>query len=407
VKSATGRWVSADDFFDRQHELRLLESRVCDGNHILLTGQRRMGKTSIARELGRRLESQGWTFLFADVEAAADPESVIAELARALHPVQAIRTRFAGSMRQLIDRVEEISALDFSVKIRAGIDAGSWQRHGTDLLASCAGYEQPVLLTIDELPIFLERISRGEDGVHRVDEFLSWLRRELLTYVDGSLVVILSGSIGLRPLVERLGLPDRINHLDPFRLGPWDRDASVACFEALMRSYGLTAEDGVPGAVYDSLGIGIPNHVQSFFARLRDHVVVGERTRITREDVTKVYKKELLGPSGQIDLVHYEARLREGLDDDGYVIAMEILAEAATQSRMTPDAQRCLVGLYSHLQSETRSKLQHALDVLVHDGYVERQGDDYAFTSNLLRDWWAARFRAHHIPVCDRSQDGG
>ena len=39
MKSSTGRWVSGDDFFDREPELRLLESRVRDGNHVLLTGQ--------------------------------------------------------------------------------------------------------------------------------------------------------------------------------------------------------------------------------------------------------------------------------------------------------------------------------------------------------------------------------
>ena len=54
MRSATGRWVRGDDFFDREPELRILETRVQDGNHVLLTGQRRMGKTSIARELGHR-----------------------------------------------------------------------------------------------------------------------------------------------------------------------------------------------------------------------------------------------------------------------------------------------------------------------------------------------------------------
>ena len=56
MKISTGRWVSDDDSFNRDVELQVLEARVCDGNHTLLTGQRRMGKTSIVRELGRRLE---------------------------------------------------------------------------------------------------------------------------------------------------------------------------------------------------------------------------------------------------------------------------------------------------------------------------------------------------------------
>ena len=40
MRSSTGRWVSGDDFFDREAELRILESRVRDRNHVLLTGQR-------------------------------------------------------------------------------------------------------------------------------------------------------------------------------------------------------------------------------------------------------------------------------------------------------------------------------------------------------------------------------
>ena len=104
MKSSTGRWVSGPDFFDRESELRVLDERVRAGNHVLLTGQRRMGKTSLARELGRRLESAGWVFLFADVEGATCPEDVIADLAQAAHPLRARLTRFATGMRRLVQR---------------------------------------------------------------------------------------------------------------------------------------------------------------------------------------------------------------------------------------------------------------------------------------------------------------
>ena len=84
MKSATGRWVSGSDFFDRDRELRILEMRVRAGNHVLLAGQRRMGKTSVARELGRRLTDSGdWTMLFTNVEDATCPEDVIADIAHA------------------------------------------------------------------------------------------------------------------------------------------------------------------------------------------------------------------------------------------------------------------------------------------------------------------------------------
>ncbi len=407
MRSSTGRWVSGNDFFDRKSELRILETRVHDRNHVLLTGQRRMGKTSLVRELGRRLEAEGWIFLFTDVEGATCPEDAIADIAQAVHPVRSIAARFASGMKRwLNDNVEEVSALDFRVKIRAGLNAGSWRRHGEKLLRDCAEHDEPVLLVIDELPIFLKRMLRHDDGdARRVDEFLSWLRGVLQALGDGSLVLIVSGSIGLEPLVRRLGIPDRINHLYSYRLGPWSRDASVACFTRLAESHGLRVEDGVANAVYEALGIGIPHHVQSFFARLRDFTAMQGRDRVTVEDVGEVYRNALLGPSGQNDLVHYETRLKEGLEDESYTIAMEILAEAATQETFTPGARRCLERLYSVLVDNAPGCIADVLEVLVHDGYLEAGEDGHRFPSRLLKDWWSARFRDHHTPLESRRLD--
>ncbi len=406
MRSATGRWVTGDDFFGRDRELRVLETRVRDRNHVLLTGQRRMGKTSVARELGRRLECEDWVFLFTDIEGATCAEDVVASIAQAVHPVRPISSRIATAVRRWIgESVEEVSAHNFGLKIRAGLDEGSWRSFGEKLLGECASHEKPVLLVLDELPIFLKRVLRDPEGARRVDEFLSWLRGALQAVGDGSLSLIISGSIGLQPLVSRLGMPDRINYLDPVRIGPWDRETSVGCFLRLAQSHDLRVEEGVAEAVYDALGIGIPHHVQSFFARLRDFAVMHRRGSVTVRDVGGVYRNELLGPGGQSDLVHYETRLRDGLEDGNYSIAMEILAEAATQGVFAPTASNRLGHLYSAVLDDVPGRISDTLEVLVHDGYLEPGEGGYRFPSLLLKDWWCARFRDHHVPLRDRSED--
>ena len=406
MRSSTGRWVCGDDFFDREADLRILENYVKDHNHVLLTGQRRMGKTSVVMELGRRLETLDWAFLFADVEGATCAEDAIAEIARAVHPVRPISSRFANGMKRWLNvNVEEINAYDFSVKIRAGLDTGSWRRHGEQLLNACAMHDKPVLLVIDELPIFLKRMVQHDSDARRVDEFLSWLRKALQSHGENSPVLIISGSIGLEPLVRRQGISDRINHLYSYRLAPWGRDTSIKCFNLLAKNYELNVEEGVADEVYETLGVGIPHHVQSFFARMRDFTMMRGRDRILVEDVKTVYRTELLGPPGQNDLVHYETRLKEALEDENYSIAMEILAEAATQELFTQDAQRCLEQLYSNVVDDVSRRTLDTLEVLVHDGYLSLDGDGYRFPSRLLKDWWSARFRGHHIPLPNRAPD--
>jgi len=409
LKSAMGRWVIGEDFFDRTHELELLKSRVETGNHVLVTGQRRMGKTSITKELGRRLAADDWAFLYTDVEDAENPEDFIAEVAEAGHPVRGMLNRFAERLRNYFnDNIEEISAYDFKVKIRAGLDAGSWKSRGEELFSSCARHPQRVLLVIDELPIFLSRLLKREGaGREAVENFLSWFRRLLQTHSDGGLVIIVSGSIGLEPLVRRLGLSDRINHLEPaFRIGPWDQATSIQCLHALADHYTLGFESGVPEKVYEMLGIGIPHHVQSFFTRLREDAVMHDRDRVSIADVERLYTNGMLGPSGQNDLAHYEKRLREGLDEKTLEVAMEILTEAAVQGRFDATAQGCLARLYLPLIADVGDRINEALEVLQHDGYLCRTDTTYQFDSRLLRDWWRARYHGHFEPLCLRLGEG-
>ena len=404
MRSSTGRWVAADDFFDREADLTILKRLVEDRNHILLAGQRRMGKTSVVRELGHRLEAGGWAFLFTDVEGATCPEDAIAGIAQATHSVRPIARRFASAMgRWFSDNVEEVSALDFRVRIRGNLDAGSWRRYGEQLLRDCAAHHQPVLLAIDELPIFLKRMLSHDGDSRRVEGFLSWLRGTLQDLGDDAPVLIVSGSVGLQPLVRRLGISDRINHLYPYRLGPWDRATSIECFERLAESNGVPVEDGVAQAVYAALGIGVPHHVQSFFARLSDFLAMQGRTRMMVADVDAVYRTELLGPSGQSDLAHYETRLKDAFDEDAYSVAMKILAEAATQQVFTTAARRNLEMACAPIMSEAPQRIAEAMEVLEHDGYLVAGDHGHRFSSRLLQDWWAARFRDHHIPLDPRS----
>ena len=366
-------------------------------------------KTSVARELGRRLETQRWVFLFTDVEGATSEKDVIAGLAKAVQPVRPILSRFTGTMRrwlgEQVEKVDEISASDFRVKFRAGLRAGNWRYRGEQLIHACAAHDQPVLLVVDELPIFLTKMLRNDNGARRVDDFLSWLRG-MLQGLGGNSVLIVSGSIGLAPLVRRLGIPDRINHLHPFRLGPWSREISVECFERLAKDNGLQIEHGVADAVYEALGTGIPHYVQSFFAHLQEFSAMRNRDLVTVEDVGEIYRSELLGPSEDNDLVHHQTRLKEGLDDErSHTIALEILAEAATQESFTPDARRCLARLYSPVGDDVPDRIAEVLGVLVHDGYLETGENGHRFPFRLLKDWWSARFRDHHIPLGSRFWD--
>ena len=151
----------------------------------------------------------------------------------------------------------------------------------------------------------------------------------------------------------------------------------------------------------------IPHHVQQFFDNLHEDLRGAGRRKATIEDVQGVYTTEMLGIRGQMDLEHYESRLRMVLGREAYRVALEILTEAAVENgRLRSNA----IDLYrEHLQGRAKIQadaepvpVEDVLYVLEHDGYLERQGDSYRFVSGLLEDWWRARHGRHFVPIEQR-----
>ena len=122
-------WVYGDRFFDRKAEIAVLRERVENGTHTLLTAQRRMGKTSLVRELLRRLDDEGqFATVFVDLEAAMDGADAVAEMAIQAQSVQSIWRRIlawsTNRLGDIRDNVEEVGISELKVRLRASMDAG-------------------------------------------------------------------------------------------------------------------------------------------------------------------------------------------------------------------------------------------------------------------------------------------
>lgn len=417
LRKAGSNWVEGDRFFGRKVELQALSERVRDGTHTLLTAQRRIGKTSLVRELLRRLKEEGhFETVFVDLEGAGTPADAVAEIGAESRPVQGawprIKSGFANALKQAGDRVDSVAVAEIRVKLRAGIDAGNWRQKGDEIFAALAQNDRPVVLAIDELPILVNRLLKGDD--HRitperrkaVDEFMAWLRKNGQAHRN-RVILILAGSVSLEPILAQAGLSAQANIYSPLDLKPWDDETAANCLAALAQTYGIDLPLDVRREMCRRLRCQIPHHVQQFFDNLREHLRRTGRREATMEDVRQVYTNEMLGVRGLMDLEHYEDRLKMVLGSEGYRTALEILTEAAVGDGLLSDDT---ISRYrEYLQGGSRDEaeagpvpLEDVLRVLEHDGYLERHGDGYRFVSGLLEDWWRARHGRHFVPIEQR-----
>jgi hypothetical protein len=414
-------WVDGDRFFDREADIKALAARVRDGTHTLLTAQRRMGKTSLIRELLRRMSIEGsFETIFVDLEAAADPADAIAEIGVQSMSAQGvwhrIKSRFANILPEVEfgARVDAMAAADVRVKLRAGIDSGTWRQKGDDVMAALAANERPVVLAIDELPILVNYLLKGRD--HRItperteaaDEFLSWLRRNGQAH-RGRICMILSGSVSLEPILRQAGLSAKANIFAPLDLKPWDEGTAAACLAELAKTYGLDLPLAVRRDMCRRLRCHVPHHVQQFFACLDEYLYRAGRREASLEDVERVYTGEMLGTRGQMDLDHYETRLRMVFGVGGYRVALELLTEAAVNDGLLSNRAIDRYRAYFPAQARNSSNdeagpvpIEDVLHMLQHDGYLASEGNGYRFVSGLLEDWWRARHGRHFLPIDER-----
>lgn len=411
LKRAVGNWVSGDRFWDREEELGLLIQYLDEGAQVLLVAQRRIGKTSLMREAGRRIEDR-FLCLHLDLQKAHSPADAIAELSAATRPYASLweKTRlvFANILGSVAEQIESLKIDDLKITLRGALTGSEWESKGDRLFEILAASEKPVVLFLDEVPILVCRLLKGDDyritGERRqqADAFLSWLRANGIRH-QSKVRMVLTGSIGLEPIVRQGGLSGTLGYLTPFELEPWSPETAAGCLAALANEYQLKLLPGVAEAMLDHIGVCIPHYVQMFF----DHAYRACRRQgvleVSKELAADVYARSMLSARGHAELSQLEERLKMVLGPELHPLTLDLLTEAAVSARLTPEAADALCQEYLPSDDRRADSLREILGILEHDGYLRKEGDRaYVFVSKLLKDWWKARFSFTFTPVSDR-----
>lgn len=413
LKRALGNWVDGDRFWNREAELELLLEYLEEGAHLLIVAQRRIGKTSLMREAARRL-GERCTCLQVDLQKSHSPADAIVELSIATRPHGSLweKTKgvFSSVLGKAAERVESLQLDDLTVTLRSSVTAGDWQAKGDRLFETLAAADKDVVVFFDEVPILVSRILHGDDFQitpdrrAETDAFMSWLRDNCIRH-RGKVRVVVTGSIGIEPILRRAGLSATLNVLTPFELAPWDRETAAGCLEALAKSYRLEFQPEAVETLLDHLGVCIPHHVQMFFDNLYRTARQRKLEVISSDLVDQVYEHNMLSVRGHAELSHLEERLKLALGPHLHPLALDLLTEAAVSLELSPEAALALAREHLTGQENPGDEVREILGILEHDGYLEKAPDgSYAFVSRLLRDWWHAHFGFAFTPADERTR---
>lgn len=404
MRNITGNPVDGDDFFGREEDLQQLRIAVEDGNHILLLGPRRVGKSSLIAELSRTLKVEGWTAIKVDVQDTADEAAFLQQIQEAVKasgiemPAMATVAELVRGFRKFF-RGSKVSVAGTGLELKDGdVDWEEVASQLKSLIKSLPDSGRRVLITIDELPIFLNKLLRSENGSERVRRILDWLR-SVRQACGTRLPWILCGSIGLDSFVVQHGLEGSINELLPQPLGALEPAQALELLKRLglkrQDQHQCKLSDEVAGYMVQRVGWPIPYYLQLLFHALKS-LRNQDRSKDypAAIDVQKAYET-LLSPQFQTHLGHWDSRLGDLLDGHQVSVARELLNHLCEHpnGRNRDQLRDVLAREFPQADpGKLDRELRELLEFLERDGYLGREGAIYAFRSFLLRDFWKRKF---------------
>lgn len=378
--------VSAEQFYGRDDELRELLELLRTGQSISLAAPRRIGKTSLLRAAERELKDT-MCCVFVDLESCTNIEEAIAAIAGQAQRHARLREKVLGWASRIgLALGGEVSAGPVSANVDLKeLLRVDWQTRGSALISSLLAEDRDVVLFLDELPILLRALlDAPTSGLPRgpADLFLSWLRRQTQEHAE-RLRIVITGSIGLAPMVARAGLSASLNAYQHLPLGPWSNATAREALQGLSAHAQLTIDDEGLDKMLELLGIAVPYHVQLFHQLVTQHARRSRLRSVGSAEVQAVWSGVLLNRSSP-ELAHWEQRLRKALPAHELEFAVRLLTEAAVSEPLTAQAAAAL----AQDAGVSLDTLRAVLDALEHDGYLGRDGGSWYFPNRLLHAWW-------------------
>lgn len=387
-----GNKADGEDFFDRDTEREDLW-RYLEGNHIVLSGPRRLGKTSLLQRLAEEAADKGLLARLIDVEGLDTSEGFIGEIERAFPDATV-----GGYLKAASGRVSEwlVRLKKVDVKLPGGFGGGlelqampdtPWRESAIRLQQRLGA--APVLILLDEFSVFLEKMLARDPG--ETERLLGWLRA-WRQQSDLTCRFLFSGSIGLNALLARHRLSTRFNDCHDFRLGPFKKGAALAMLskEADRENWHveevdlehLCARTGWLSPFY--LNLLLATTIEAARDRLLE---TGSSERIlVRSDIDDAYDRLLATRSR---FIHWHQRLGRDLTEPrlGFTLAVLSAVAKAEEGLTRKQLQARLQRLEPDLDKRAE-RLSDAMLLLEEDGYLHADGERIRFLSFLLRDYW-------------------
>lgn len=374
-KTKTGDAVTGVSYLQRPKINELFWSLIEKGSDVLFVAPRRVGKTSIMKDLVATAPKE-YFCIYKDVEGAITKnlfyKRVFEMLIQRLEGVSKYSKLFSNWVTKY-----EITKIGTD-----GVEVGrkeiDYQKDVLNLLSEVAKEGSTVILFVDEfVEVILNLVNAGKQ-----DEAISILHelREIRHNSElKNIIFVYAGSIGLHSVVKEIGRPKLINDIEPLEIGSLNTKEATQLIKQLTENATIQYSDENTSYLISKIEYLLPYFVQLMLTEINQISFMNEITDIDKELIDKAFENVAKNTASFDDWVK---RLKD-YQKENFGFVNTILTFCAHNGQI--NIQKIYDLSVEHSKDEIFKDL---VDGLVHDGYLVEKNNNYQFLSPFLKHYW-------------------
>ena len=389
MKNVVGTPARRDDFFQRESEVKRIISRIIDGNNINIVAPRRVGKTSILYHLlDNRIEN--YIYVYVDTEAIDNEQDFYKKIFKAI--IKTDQLENANSLplmlragNKILKKIKSIKIIGNSIEFQDNAEMGNYKEELETLLTGMEiSSGTRLILMIDEFPQTIQNIAvANKDNRKAAIQFLQSNRElRLNPHINGKVVFIYTGSIGLNHTVAMIEGSAFINDLNSVEINPLSHGDAKSLLTGLLKNKKLKVTDAGCDYLLNKISWLIPFYIQLAVQEIIN--VSGDEKAVSEEMINTAFTN-IISRRHDNHFNDYYSRLKKHFKDGRFDYANTLLCLAAEHGSF--DANTALDLSVKYKVSEHYRSI---LEILIYDGYINNVGNKsiYQFNSPILKMWW-------------------
>jgi len=380
----TGDAATGSRYLRRQHINDYFWQEVEKGNHILFVAPRRVGKTSIMKDLAEN-PLDGYACIYRDIESVKTKNEFYKRLFELI--VQCLqRTRTKKTMALLSKWTKQFKITEITKSgVKFETKEIDYENELRNIIPELAGTDVHTVIFLDEFAEVVNKVNKKDHQQDAID--ILHTLREIRSDADfRNFTLVFAGSIGLQFVIKTIDRPKLINDLHPVETGALNEHEARLLVRQLTKNATIRFSNEAVGYLLQKVSHLLPYYIQLMIEETDLLCRAANKPDVTTADIDAAFAAVLKKNKNFDDWLE---RLKD-YQQVHFPFINSILKSCAHKGSITVQE------IYNMAGDKAYKRLDDYMDFveeLMNDGYlVEEQEHIYRFISPFLQQYWLKKY---------------